>query len=225
MNKITLLFVLCSFSLYKIVQSALIASGDIEQCIREDPEEELDCDTKVVVSVSLTQGQGNVESLQAELTEVKDIDGQTRELQYPVEIHLSKSDVYVRYPLTYEQSFPNKVSEIVIQATTDPFGILRTCVDDDDADSPTCGWKRDSLGRLIDDSQGFCCGCSALSGEDTRGAECEPLGPIITTAHCLDVPGNSGLWYSAYSLGAPEIHFTITTAIARQTTDSEIIEV
>ena len=75
---------------FKLYQSALIASGQIEQCINEDDiVENYDCSPKMVVTLTLTEGQGEVESLQANLYQVFDTDGTSRELEYPVLITLS----------------------------------------------------------------------------------------------------------------------------------------
>lgn len=123
---------------FQLCHNALIASGQIEQCINQDGiVENYDCSPKMVVTLTLTEGQGQVESLQANLYEVRDTDGTSRKLEYPVLITLEKTDVFQTYPLTYLRTFAADLTEriVVKQAIA---GILHPCVDT--GDNPDCGF-------------------------------------------------------------------------------------
>ena len=94
-------------------------------------------------------------------------------LKTPIQIEMSKSQVYAMYPLTYVQDFNNKPMEDVISSS------LIDCQDGDYDTNPTCGWQYDSNNQTILYSQGYCCECSFLSviGLDnsqlSRGNMCE----------------------------------------------------
>lgn len=197
---------------YKLCGSALLAAGKIEQCINDGSE--LDCDQKVVVSLTLTNDQGEVESLQTTLETVEDVDGVERTLTEPWSITLAKSSVFISYPLQYVHAFHAKPTELVIEQTPNIFG-FGGCVDDPNS-NPTCGWARDHEGNNIADSQGFCCSCTMVGQETVRGLDgtCSLLGSDVETAHCLSFE-EEDRWYSAYEMLPPETIFTVSINIFR----------
>ena len=219
-----ILILACIFHHYALVNPALIATGKIEQCINENDNDSIDsleCETKVVITLSLTNNQGQVESLSTTtLTEIEDQNGEIRQLSNPWSIKLSKSDVFIRYPLSYIQTFNAKPTEIVVSTDSNMFG-LNGCVDDP-ALNPTCGWARDVQGNIIEDSQGFCCSCSAFGTDTIRGldGQCSMFGNDIETAHCLSFQGNN-VWYSAYELNSAETYFEIIITVYRQDVETE----
>jgi hypothetical protein len=95
---------------------------------------------------------------------------------------------------------------------------LGGCDDGDLSNSPSCGWVIAADGSRIPHSQGFCCSCGAdqilgTSSTSTRSEtlQCDLFGSS-QSAHCLRF---SDLWYAAYTLGPPELHFSISVE-ARQ---------
>ena len=96
-------------------------------------------------------------------------------LKTPIQIQMSKSQVYALYPLTYVQDFNNKPMENVQSSS------LIDCKDGDYDKSPTCGFQYDSNNQKILYSQGYCCECSFLDtiGLDnthlSRGNICQAL--------------------------------------------------
>eukprot|EP01084_Bolivina_argentea_P148193 259133_1 len=142
-----------------------------------------------------------------------------RQLSQPWSIKLSKSDVFIRYPLQYIQTFNAKPTEVVISTDSNMFG-LSGCEDDPNL-NPTCGWARDVSGDIIEDSQGFCCSCSTFGTDTIRGlgGQCSMFGDDAETAHCLNFQHNN-LWYSAYELEESEIYFEILITVYKQNSDS-----
>ena len=83
-------------------------------------------------------------------------------LKTPIQIQMSKSQVYALYPLTYTQDFNNKPMENVLSSS------LIDCKDGDYDKNPTCGFHYNTKNQKIIYSQGYCCECSFL---DTIGID------------------------------------------------------
>ena len=199
--------------------AALLASSRLEQCFNNgvDP---LDCAHRMVVSLAIASGQRGTEEIQA----VVDRSGSSsatsttapeRTLEAPLRISLTKTETIVRYPVTYLQTLNAAPREQII-----PNLGLGGCEDGDLASNPTCGWVLSSVdGSRIPNSQGFCCNCGfdqmlGFTGStSTRAAElqCGLFGDA-QSAHCLRM---NDLWYSTYSLGPPQLHFTIIVAVTQ----------
>ena len=199
--------------------AALLASSRLEQCFNNgvDP---LDCAHRMVVSLAIASGQRGTEEIQA----VVDRSGSSsatstaapeRTLEAPLRISLTKTETIVRYPVTYLQTLNAAPREQII-----PNLGLGGCEDGDLASNPTCGWVLSSVdGSRIPNSQGFCCNCGfdqmlGFTGStSTRAAElqCGLFGDA-QSAHCLRM---NDLWYATYSLGPPQLHFTIIVAVTQ----------
>jgi Male gamete fusion factor len=173
----------------------------------------MNCEKKLVITMSIEDNQGlGSEALEATLKSVSS-NNQTKNLFYPIKIAVSKSKVKARYPLNYIQDFNNKPKELLISRS------VFDCSDGGDSSNPTCGWKYDSQGNRIWDSQGYCCTCDFLDflgidkGNYERGYACQAfnLGSGSATAFCLVW---DGLWYSSYEILDYSIYFTITVQIA-----------
>lgn len=196
--------------------AALIASSQLEQCVRSGPSaDELACEErKFVVALTVENGQNGTETVEATFGSAEDEAGLDHALEHPWRLVLRKSRVVLRYPITYVQSFNALPAEEVLLEP--PFG----CADGAEAAAPTCGWALDAGGGRITDSQGFCCDCSlldaiGLSDEGTRAASLEcSLFSTMSSAHCLAF---DELWYSAYEVGAAETHFTIELGVTSYT--------
>ena len=101
--------------------------------------------------------QNNTESLQFNLNEITDIDGTIKTLQSPYTLTLTKTPVYIRYPLTYSRSYNNKPYEQIMQLGPGFNGFFDPCEDRAGAgSSTTCPPAYDSLESKVVDSQGFC---------------------------------------------------------------------
>ena len=192
----------------------IIASSSLEQCFNNG-EAPLDCAQRIVVSLAIASGQRGTEEIHTvrDRTVPTNQGGSgadnTRELEAPIRISLTKSEAVVRYPVTYFRSFNAAPREVVTHHG------LGGCNDGDLAAAPSCGWVLASDGSRIRDSQGFCCSCGTdqilgLSSTSTRSnaLQCDLFGNA-QSAHCLRM---NTLWYAAYNLGPPELHFTLTIA-------------
>jgi len=202
---------LCLFLLATQVPAYLIASGQLETCT--DSGSALNCTAgRMVVSLSLESGQlAGTERLEAYITAASRGTENTP-LRYPVKIQASKSRATARYPLRYQHDYNNKPRELVQSLSA------FECSDAAYTSSPSCGWKRDSSGEKVWDSQGYCCTCSVLQtigldpDEHRRGSQCEAfnLGQGYATAHCLVL---DDLWYSAYEVGTEVIGYEVTVEV------------
>ena len=190
----------------------LIASGKVETCA--DSGSVLNCTSgRMIVSLSLESGQlAGAERLEAYITTASASGGEAAPLRFPVKIQASKTRATARYPLRYQHDYNNKPRELV--QTLSAF----ECSDEAYTSSPSCGWKRDSTGQKIWDSQGYCCACSVLQtlgldpDEHVRGNQCQAfnLGEGYATAHCLVL---DELWYSAFEIGTEAIGYEVKVEV------------
>ena len=93
---------------------AFIASSNIEQCINTGDPYDLDCDTKLVVTLTLENGQNRTESLEAIITSVEDEEGNINQLERSIKITLAKSEPLILYPVSYIQTTNAKPEEEII---------------------------------------------------------------------------------------------------------------
>lgn len=195
--------------------ATLISSSKLTSCYDQGQNKTLSCNQKIVLSLSIENDQYlGTETIEALVDSVESPSGDKWDIAQPIKIQISKSKVTARYPLRYLQDFNNQVKELVI-----PKQILG-CEDDTYSDDPTCGWRYDSSGQRIWDSQGYCCACSFEeiigfnSDELNRGNDCEAfnLGQGASTAHCIDW---DKLWYSCYQIGTHISYYTVDVFILR----------
>ena len=135
-----------------------------------------------------------------------------RELETPLRISISKSQAVVRYPVVYFQSFNAAPYEVVthhglggcddgdLSLTQAAVGFLRrmdqefkTVKVSAAAAAQTKSWAQARHQLVAQPSSAICLGPRAV-------------------AHCLRM---NELWYAAYTLGTPQLHFSITVE-ARQ---------
>ena len=186
----------------------LIASGSIESCT--DSGSALNCTSgRMLVSLSLESGQAaGSERLEAYVTAVSSTAQGSSQLRYPIKVQASKTQATARYPLRYQQDYNNKPRELVQSLSA------FECSDEAYASNPSCGWKVDTQGQRIWDSQGYCCECSLWQtigldpDEHVRGNQCQDfnLGSGYATAHCLVL---DDLWYSAYEVGTHTVGYNV----------------
>ena len=210
--RLIVLVLACAVISPHAVNGALVASSSLEQCF-DDGVSSLSCANKMVVSLTIASGQRGTEEIRTVLgcnegeVQTANPTSSTCELESPIRLTLSKTEVVVRYPVTYLQSFNAAPREVVTHHG------LGGCDDGNLAPSPSCGWVLASDGSRIRDSQGFCCSCGfdqifGTSSTSTRSTalHCDLFGNA-QSAHCLRM---DQLWYAAYTLGPPQLHFTIT---------------
>nr|6DBS_A Chain A, Hapless 2 [Chlamydomonas reinhardtii]6DBS_B Chain B, Hapless 2 [Chlamydomonas reinhardtii]6DBS_C Chain C, Hapless 2 [Chlamydomonas reinhardtii] len=220
----------------------VIASGRLEKCVVDGVTEELDCQEKVVVTLTVGNGQSlQTEALEFSLSCLNSPDGRCpcscsaadptcacRDLAAPLRVSLTKSPLWASYPLQYLSSFNWKPLEVILRPSN------KVCKDGDWEDSPTCGWFSQG-GVRVADSQGFCCECSSSQvWDDTFGSskertranlDCDfwsdPLDILIgrkpVSAHCLTFDPQ---WYSGYELGAASLQFEIAITVEVPTAPS-----
>ncbi|XP_065833256.1 hapless 2-like isoform X3 [Oscarella lobularis] len=168
------------------------------------------CQSKLVVTLTVRSGQGNTESLHADVKAVRDSEGKARSLKKPFRIFMGKSPVDVTFPLVYEKSVPSEYFEHSHFAGRANIGM---CSDKWKDKKASCRFAYDHKKEKIWASQGFCCRCtdnmsSGVKKWYTRGREgkCKFWGKR-SSAHCLRF---GQLWYNAYRLLPPVLDFNIT---------------
>ena len=195
---------------FALMSRALRASTSEIVLVAARTARSLDCSQRIVVTLAVETGQNGTEEVHASLTHLQDKrhggGAAEVELEMPLRISLTKSEAIVRYPLTYLRSFNSQPREVITLHG------LGGCNDGALAREPSCGWAVDSSGAAIDDSQGFCCSCGLdqLLGVSSQATRSESLSCNLfgntQSAHCLRM---DPLWYAAYQIGEPQLHFTI----------------
>ncbi|GAX84271.1 hypothetical protein CEUSTIGMA_g11694.t1 [Chlamydomonas eustigma] len=132
-----------------------------------------------------------------------------RDLEAPLTLVVTKSQVWASYPMQYLQSFNYKPYEAIVRPSNDQCSASGS--------NPTCGWYY--VGSYqVPDSQGFVCDCSFTDVWDTTlgvaneqrtraNLDCDffsnPLNILVgnppCSAHCLMF---DPLWYSVSSDGS-----------------------
>ncbi|EKF32579.1 hypothetical protein MOQ_003566 [Trypanosoma cruzi marinkellei] len=212
----SLLFALVVATTPFAAEGLLLASSSIEQCDRVETDKLLPCEKKLVVTLSVDSAQAdNVEEfviLRDAVDKTKGT-GEERVEFEPIRLTTSKSRVQYRYPLFYERNFNAKPYEEEI--TTE----LTGC-DDTFSPTATCGLAKDTAGRPIPYSQGFCCRCGAcqllgLCPVGSRGLQVCDIFNGAALAACLRF---GKLWYSGYSIGPATIWYRL---LVKLTADAE----
>lgn len=197
-----------SFSLLWLCRCDVLSSSTLQKCIN-DGSSALSCETKVVLQISIEQGQGQSEEAQFDISAVTDQTGSAQspiQLKKPMRVTWSKTAAMWRYPLRYVQDVNNKPQEHVIQV-----GFLQCNANWQASDQQaTCGFAYQA-GQRIQDSQGFCCGCNLAN--DFRGVatRADLTCPFAESAHCL---GFDSLWYSVFEVAPSEISYEIDVSLA-----------
>nr|CCC94129.1 conserved hypothetical protein [Trypanosoma congolense IL3000] len=199
-----------------ITEGAIVASSSVEHCERDGRTETFPCERKLVVTLSVDSEQTAGAEEVIFLREALDKTGNRKEKRVfvePIRLVTIKSAVHYRYPVYYVQNFNAKPYEQQLTTTA-----MEWCKDYNESASPTCGLARDSSGRVIPYSQGFCCSCGAceLSGicrPKSRGAsKCSIIGNT-GKASCLRF-GN--MWYSGYNIGRGTVWYRLQVGLTTQ---------
>lgn len=203
-----LVWYLCSSVLWlgveKVVDGTLISESSLQDCTSTELNV-LNCKKKLVVSLSLPADlKPGAESIN--FISSAQVSKSNFTVTFPkIELSLSRTAVYYRYPIFYLQDFNAAPYELVID------GSLANLCDDSATTDATCGLQTDSSGNVIPYSQGFCCDCSICAAikvctANARSAlACNLLG-VYSSASCLRF---GALWYSGFTIGSASIWFEI----------------
>mmetsp|Transcript_10828 Transcript_10828/g.24780 ORF Transcript_10828/g.24780 Transcript_10828/m.24780 type:complete len:677 (-) Transcript_10828:27-2057(-) len=196
-------------SLFHLGKCSVLSSSRLETCLN-DGSDELDCDQKVVLTITLEHGSRQTERAEFIIEEVTDESNAAKRLQKPWQVTWTKTPAFWRYPLAYVQDVNSNPAEQIIQV-----GWLQ-CEDNPmspDSDQ-TCGVAT-LAGERVEDSEGFCCSCDAgdvISGTPTRAnLDCNILS-LSESAHCL---AWDALWYSVFDVDRPQVFYDITVTLAK----------
>uniref|UniRef100_A0A6T6MS87 Generative cell specific-1/HAP2 domain-containing protein n=1 Tax=Timspurckia oligopyrenoides TaxID=708627 RepID=A0A6T6MS87_9RHOD len=211
--------------------------GQLQQCLDNGIDSSVNstsidtdgaCSMQYILSVAVQNGQsedaGSITfgSLQAGIEDPEDSHIAYR-FTKQTKIQISKSKIRLRYPLYYVRDVNNLPYEISKQSNSGgPFNWLyNPCRAGWNDDSASCGFfydppsSRDAEHRVWD-SQGFCCECGlndylGIGSDVARAAkECSFFSVFGSSSdhssHCLRF---DPLWYSVFSIGAPDVLFDI----------------
>ena len=204
--------------------ATLLSSSSLEACVQPGASIDMACNRRLVVTLSVQNNQNASESISAaSVTSATDSAGNVYDLEETLDIYLAKSTIELRYPLTYLGNFNNKPYEIVRYKDLGGrwFSLTNPCKDGTDEDG-ACGWMLDPQGNRIQNSNGFCCRCDFMHPAESsaRGnLQCDfshILEPDYTqSGHCLRM---DPLWYTAFSIGAHSVYYTIDVIFHRCST-------
>lgn len=192
-------------------EATVIASGKLEKCLRRS-DSEMDCEERFVISLTAQNGEvrvlqrfddalgtaviwnftklcwqdGTSEIELYRFNDASDEDGNDIKILDTVTIALRKSQVQLRYPITYERvsdysSYSQttaliRILLIAVQDVNDHPAeitmfkdsngnrfqeIFHPC-DDSESEAAACGVAKDENGDIVPNSQGFCCKCSLV---------------------------------------------------------------
>ncbi|EFA79298.1 hypothetical protein PPL_07716 [Heterostelium album PN500] len=173
----------------------------------------LKCQKMFVVSLTIDSNQDHTELSQFTVNDVKNENGDTFSLVYPVEISFSKSKQYGKSSLIYRKSYSEEKYENVHY--TNDYLLFSSC-----KDSPsdhTCPTVRDASGNQVPYSQGFCCSCDLGSyvgiDRDSRShLSCTLFGGRSSSASCM---AQRPLLYDSYSIEPPVTTYDIVVNITQ----------
>ncbi|KAK2964755.1 putative Hapless 2 protein [Blattamonas nauphoetae] len=174
----------------------------------------IDCEKKIVLSVTLENGQSTTEAFEFNVSEVTDSEKSVYELEAPLKVVCTKNKPKVKYSLTSAKLFYYSALETV----KIPSG-LANCVDGPYALNPTCGRQYDlSSGQPIPYSEGFCCTCneSYTSSGSYRYHKACSRGYGSSNGHCLSFVEPV---FMSFDVGQAQLDWEITCAV--YATDSE----
>lgn len=193
------------------VGCTLISESSLQDCT-DDGDNPIKCKKKLVVSLALPANlKAGAESISF-LTSAQESASNLTVTFPKIELSLSRTAVYYRYPIFYLSDFNAEPYELIID------GSLANLCDDTFTMKATCGLQKDASGSAIPYSQGFCCDCSMCSAikvcePNARSAlACNILG-AYSSASCLRF---GDLWYSGFTIGSASVWFEIELNLTRQ---------
>ena len=201
----------------QLIHGILLSKSSIETCTIQDQElSGGNCQQRILISLALRDSNGDTEALYANIHSLGTTNGNDKEqthLKSPIRITVTKTKVYLKYNLVYEQTVNGHPYEEVVKR----FGWrIEHCRDQDHEANTQCGFARDKQKRKIADSAGFCCRCHT-AGQNIRDIhKCTNIHALTRrfSAHCLRM---SKLYYDAYSIKPPSVEYKINVKIERGT--------
>lgn len=196
------------------VGAAIIAKSQIQHCT-DDGKHALDCGKKLVVSLSVDADlKPGAESINFLSSATDETAGMAKVEFDPIQLTISRSSVFYRYPSFYVASFNANPYELTEK------GSLADLCDDSFTTKASCGLQYTWDGTPIPYSQGYCCTCGACSGVRLCGANARSalacnIFSDYSVATCLRF---GDLWYNGYSLGQANLWFTIELTFTRNST-------
>ncbi|KXZ55774.1 hypothetical protein GPECTOR_2g1324 [Gonium pectorale] len=138
----------------------ILATGSLQKCIADGVTEELNCANKLVVTLTVGNGQSlRTEDLEFSLSCINSPDGQCpcscspqldpgcacRDLAAPLRVSLTKSPLWASYPLQYLASFNWKPKEVILRPSN---AVCKTCLSGQLKDLWEADLQRIATGRV-----------------------------------------------------------------------------
>ncbi|XP_019855024.1 PREDICTED: protein HAPLESS 2-A-like [Amphimedon queenslandica] len=198
------------------ITSSIISQSSISTCEAGNDKEPTTsegglCKKKILVSMALSGGQGETESLYANIDQAyQEDETELSRLRRPFRIEISKTEVVSNYRVHYVGSANGKPSETYFHK--------KDCNDawHSETHDLACGAQVDASGDRVWDSQGFCCRCNSLNQRYINRAELDCTNWLFTgstgwgSAHCMTM---SSLWYNVFTIDPPSLQYNITVRI------------
>lgn len=210
----TLLSVFGTFFLWQSTLQTLLSKSEIKTCeITEDADgkKNSDCKSKIFVQMVINSATASGEELEFDISKLKNQKGTEISLEEPLKIKVQKSAVEVVYNTLYLQDVNYFPQEQIIDSSyaSCSEGLFLGSLN---LKQSTCTVKKDSSGKILRDTQGFCCSCPLLSyltgirsGSPKRG-DCGFM-KGQASAHCLYMPN---IWFGLYEIPSYSYNFVIT---------------
>ena len=186
--------------------------------------EEINCANKVLVNFGVSYG------LRA-LLDVAYLDtagqggGESQPLEETLGFEITKTKPEYVYSLSYLHTVAYAPHE-ELRKTRNRWVGIQSCIDGEDATTPTCGWTLENGGKKIPDSQGFCSNRDLAQlmshggdqswwrGEKELGKRSTLLNSF-SIGHCLRM---GDVFFRGYEIDPPRRSYAITTDIFKGTT-------
>ncbi|KAL5098895.1 hypothetical protein RYX36_003222 [Vicia faba] len=215
-STVTIIFLVYFFLTLHVAGVQIISKSKLEKCEKNSNSDDLNCTTKMVVSMAVPSGSsGGEASIVAELVEVEENSStKMQTLRIPPVITINKTVAYAVYELTYIRDVPYKPEEYYVQT--------RKCEPDAGANIvKICERLRDEDGHIIENTQPTCCPCGP---QRRMPSSCGNFFDKMTkgkanTAHCVRFPGE---WFHVFGIGRRTLGFSVRIQVKSGTKVSEV---
>ncbi|XP_027193351.1 protein HAPLESS 2 isoform X2 [Cicer arietinum] len=216
-STLIIFFLVYSFLTFHVAGIQIISKSKLEKCEKNSNSDDLNCTTKIVVSMAVPSGSsGGEASIVAELVEVEENSTtKMQTLRIPPVITVNKTAAYAVYELTYIRDVPYKPEEYYVQT--------RKCEPDAGANVvKICERLRDEDGHIIENTQPICCPCGP---QRRMPSSCGNFFDKLTkgkanTAHCVRFPGD---WFHVFGIGQRTLGFSVRIQVKSGTKVSEVV--
>ncbi|XP_058778261.1 protein HAPLESS 2 [Vicia villosa] len=216
-STVTIIFLVYFFLTLYVAGVQIISKSKLEKCEKNSNSDDLNCTTKMVVSMAVPSGSsGGEASIVAELVEVEENSStKMQTLRIPPVITINKTAAYAVYELTYIRDVPYKPEEYYVQT--------RKCEPDAGANIvKICERLRDEDGHIIENTQPTCCPCGP---QRRMPSSCGNFFDKMTkgkanTAHCVRFPGE---WFHVFGIGRRTLGFSVRIQVKSGTKVSEVV--